>query len=50
MEKERWKKIKEIEEKLDKIWRDPNLLKEVEKFQKEHGELTEEELQERFTI
>jgi len=50
MEEERWGKIKAIEEKLDKIWRDPNLWKEVEKFQREHGELTKEELRERFTI
>ena len=46
----RWQRIKEIEEKLDEMWGDPNLWKEVEKFQREHGELTEEELRERFTI
>jgi len=50
MEEKRWKKIKAIEEKLDEMWKDPNLRKEVEKFQREHGELTEEELRERFTI
>jgi len=50
MEEKRWKKIKAIEEKLDEMWKNPNLRKEVEEFQREHGELTEEELQERFTI
>ena len=50
MEEKRWKKIKAIEKKLDEMWKDPNLRKEVEEFQREHGELTEEELRERFTI
>jgi len=50
MEEERWQRIKAIEEKLDKMWGDPNLRKEVEEFQRVHGELTEEELRERFTI
>ena len=50
MEEERWRKIKAIEKKLDEMWKDPNLWKEVEEFQREHGELTEEELRERFTI
>ena len=51
MEKERrHRRIEEIEEKLDEMWGNQNLWKEVEKFQREHGELTEEELRERFTI
>jgi len=50
MEEERWRKIKAIEEKLDEMWKDPNLWKEVEEFQRVHGELTGEELRERFTI
>jgi len=50
MEEERWRKIKAIEKKLDEMWKDPNLRKEVEEFQRVHGELTDEELRERFTI
>ena len=50
MEEERWRKIKAIEKKLDEMWKDPNLRKEVEEFQRVHGELTGEELRERFTI
>jgi len=42
--------VKEIEKELDEMLDDPNLWKEVEEFQREHGELTEKELRERFTI
>jgi len=50
MEEKRWQRIKATEKKLDEMWKDPNLRKEVEEFQRIHGELTDEELRERFTI
>jgi len=48
--KEKIRKIKKIERILNEMWQDPELPKKVEEFQREHGELTPEELHERFTI
>jgi len=47
---QRKKKIKEIEEILDKVWSDPELPKKVEEFQRKHGELTPEDLREKLDL
>jgi len=48
IDNDRWKKIKKIEEDLDRMWSDPELPRKVEEFQRKHGVLTPEELHQRL--